>query len=156
MNDNYRKEMVSILTKVAEELAELAGLLNSTAAEESVWESEATETKKAPRRSRKAKNEETDSGAAETESTGSESRLKDDASTAALSSDFANPGTQEPSPRSSYTFEEARAVLAEKARSGFRAEVKALLAKRNVEQLSDITDPAELTALVMEAEQIQA
>ena len=74
---------------------------------------------------------------------------------------------KEPSPRSAepetsaepekvYTFEEARAVLAEKARSGFRAEVKALLAKRNVEQLSDITDPAELTALVMEAEQIQA
>ena len=156
MNDNYRKKMISILTKVAEGLAELAGLLNCTAAEESVQEPEAAQTKKAPGRNRKAKNEETDRGAAETESTGNESRIKDDDSTAAPSSDIASPGTEEPSPRSSYTFEEARAVLAEKARSGFRAEVKALLAKRNVEQLSDITDPAELTALVMEAEQIQA
>jgi hypothetical protein len=33
---------------------------------------------------------------------------------------------------------EGLAVLAEKARSGFRAEVKALLAKRNVNQLSEI------------------
>ena len=49
---------------------------------------------------------------------------------------------------------EGLAVLAEKARSGFRAEVKALLAKRNVNQLSEITDPLELGALVMEAEQL--
>lgn len=53
-----------------------------------------------------------------------------------------------------YTFEEVRAILAEKSRKGFRAEVKGLLAKRNVEQLSDIKDPNELAALVKEAEGI--
>ena len=57
-------------------------------------------------------------------------------------------------PEKVYTFEEARGILAEKARSGFRGEVKGLLAKRHVEQLSDITDPKELAALVKEAEGI--
>jgi len=59
-----------------------------------------------------------------------------------------------PEPEKVYTFEEARGILAEKARNGFRAEVKGLLAKRHVEQLSDITDPKELAALVKEAEGI--
>lgn len=59
-----------------------------------------------------------------------------------------------PAPVKVYTFEEVRAILAEKSRKGFRAEVKGLLAKRNVEQLSDITDPDELAALVKEAEGI--
>ena len=59
-----------------------------------------------------------------------------------------------PAPEKVYTFEEARGILAEKARNGFRAEVKGLLAKRHVEQLSDITDPKELAALVKEAEGI--
>lgn len=60
----------------------------------------------------------------------------------------------EPEPEKVYTFEEVRGILAEKARSGFRAEVKGLLAKRHVEQLSDIKDPKELAALVREAEGI--
>lgn len=59
-----------------------------------------------------------------------------------------------PEPAKVYTFEEVRAILAEKSRKGFRAEVKGLLAKRNVEQLSDITDSDELAALVKEAEGI--
>ena len=59
-----------------------------------------------------------------------------------------------PAPEKVYTFEEVRGILAEKARSGFRAEVKGLLAKRHVEQLSDIKDPKELAALVKEAEGI--
>ena len=57
-------------------------------------------------------------------------------------------------PEKVYTFEEVRSILAEKSRNGFRAEVKALLTKRNVEQLSDITDPKELALLVKEAEGI--
>jgi hypothetical protein len=60
----------------------------------------------------------------------------------------------DPEPEKVYTFEEARGILAEKARSGFRAEVKGLLAKRHAEQLSDIKDPKELAALVKEAEGI--
>lgn len=52
------------------------------------------------------------------------------------------------------TYEEARAVLADKARSGFRAEVKALLKAHGLRQLSDATDPETLAALVAEAEVI--
>ena len=53
-----------------------------------------------------------------------------------------------------FTFEEVRAILADKSRSGFRAEVKALLTAHGVKQLSEITDPKELAALVAEAEGI--
>ena len=53
-----------------------------------------------------------------------------------------------------YTKEEVRAILADKSRSGFRAEVKALLTAHGAKQLSDITDPQELAALVKEAEVI--
>lgn len=52
------------------------------------------------------------------------------------------------------TMEEVRGLLAEKSRSGFRAEVKALLTAHGVEKLSEITDPAELGKLLGEAEQI--
>ena len=53
-----------------------------------------------------------------------------------------------------YSKEEVRAILADKSRSGFRAEVKALLTAHGAKQLSDITDPKELAALVAEAEVI--
>ena len=52
------------------------------------------------------------------------------------------------------TMEEVRGLLAEKSRSGFRAEVKALLTAHGVEKLSEISDPAELGRLLGEAEQI--
>ena len=52
------------------------------------------------------------------------------------------------------TMEEVRGLLAEKSRSGFRAEVKALLTAHGVEKLSEITDPAELGELMAEAEKI--
>ena len=52
------------------------------------------------------------------------------------------------------TFEEARAVLAEKSRTGFRAEVKAILTKHGVKQLSEVTDPKVLAVMVSEAEAI--
>ena len=59
-----------------------------------------------------------------------------------------------PEPQKVYTYEEARAVLAEKSRTGFRAEVKALLTAHGLKQLSDVTDPAVFAALVEEAEVI--
>ena len=58
----------------------------------------------------------------------------------------------EETPAKVYTFEEVRGILSDKARSGFRAEVKALLTSHGVKQLSDITDPAVLAELVAEAE----
>lgn len=58
----------------------------------------------------------------------------------------------EDTPAKVYTFEEVRGILSDKARSGFRAEVKALLTSHGVKQLSDITDPAVFAELVAEAE----
>ena len=60
----------------------------------------------------------------------------------------------EETPAKVYSKEEVRAILADKSRSGFRAEVKALLTAHGAKQLSDITDPEELAALVAEAEVI--
>ena len=57
-------------------------------------------------------------------------------------------------PAKACTYEEARAVLAEKSRTGFRAEVKALLTAHGLKQLSDVTDPEVFAALVAEAEGI--
>ena len=57
-------------------------------------------------------------------------------------------------PAKVYTYEEVRAILAEKSRTGYRAEVKALLTAHGVKQLSDVTDPAVFAALVAEAEVI--
>ncbi len=58
----------------------------------------------------------------------------------------------EETPAKVYTFEEVRGILSDKARSGFRAEVKALLTSHGVKQLSDITDPTVFAELVAEAE----
>ena len=60
----------------------------------------------------------------------------------------------EEKPAKVYSFEEVRGILAEKARSGFRAEVKALLTAHGFKQLSDITDPSLFAALVAEAEEL--
>ena len=57
-------------------------------------------------------------------------------------------------PEKVYTYEEVRAILAEKSRTGFRAEVKALLTAHGVKQLSDVTDPRVYAAIVAEAEGI--
>ena len=54
------------------------------------------------------------------------------------------------------SLEQVRGLLAEKSRSGYRAEVKALLTAHGVERLSDISDPAELGKLLEEATQIGA
>ena len=53
------------------------------------------------------------------------------------------------------TYEEVRAILAEKSRTGFRAEVKAILTKHGVAQLSDVKDPSVFAAIVAEAEEIK-
>ncbi len=53
-----------------------------------------------------------------------------------------------------YTYEQARAILAEKSRSNHREEVKAILASHGVKQLSDVKDPKLLAAIVAEAEVI--
>ena len=50
-----------------------------------------------------------------------------------------------------YTYEEVRAILAEKSRTGFRAEVKAILTRHGVTQLSDVRDPKIFAAIVEEA-----
>lgn len=60
----------------------------------------------------------------------------------------------EEAPAKVYTYEETRAILAEKSRTGFRAEVKAILTAHGVKQLSDVKDPQELAAIVAEAEVI--
>ena len=52
------------------------------------------------------------------------------------------------------TYEEVRAVLADKSRTGYRAEVKALLTAHGVRQLSEITDSAVYAELIREAEEI--
>ena len=65
------------------------------------------------------------------------------------------PAKEEPkAPEKVYTYEEVRTILAEKSRTGFRAEVKALLTKHGVTQLSDVKEPDVFAAIVAEAEGI--
>lgn len=61
---------------------------------------------------------------------------------------------EEEAPAKEATYEEARAVLAEKSRTGFRAEVKAILTAHGLKQLSDAKDAAEFAAIIAEAEVI--
>ena len=57
-------------------------------------------------------------------------------------------------PAKAVTREDVRAILADKSRTGFRAEVKALLTEFGAEKLSDITAPDTLAALAKKAEVI--
>ena len=59
-----------------------------------------------------------------------------------------------PAVETAYTYEQVRAILAEKSRTGFRAEVKAILTAHGVKQLSDVKDPSEFAAIVADAEGI--
>ena len=59
-----------------------------------------------------------------------------------------------PAEKPTYTYEDVRAILAEKSRTGFRAEVKAILTAHGVKQLSDVKDPDEYAAIVADAEGI--
>lgn len=56
-------------------------------------------------------------------------------------------------PAKVYSFEEVRGILADRARAGFREEIKAMLNAHGAKQLSEITDPAVLASLVAEAEE---
>lgn len=58
-----------------------------------------------------------------------------------------------PKKEKSLSLEDVRAVMADKSRKGYTAEVKALLTKRGVNRLSDV-DPKEYAALLAEAEVI--
>ncbi len=60
----------------------------------------------------------------------------------------------EPVPEKTYTYKEVRAILAEKARSGYRAEVKAILTAHGIQQLSDVKDQEMFAAIVKEAKEI--
>ena len=64
------------------------------------------------------------------------------------------PMPEKEAPAKVYTYEETRAILAEKSRTGFRAEVKAILTAHGVKQLSEVTDPKVLAEMVSEAEAI--
>ena len=59
-----------------------------------------------------------------------------------------------PAEKPTYTYEDVRAILAEKSRTGFRAEVKAILTAHGVKQLSDVKAPSEFAAIVADAEGI--
>ena len=59
-----------------------------------------------------------------------------------------------PAEKPTYTYEDVRAILAEKSRTGFRAEVKASLTAHGLKQLSDVKDPSEFAAIVADAEGI--
>ena len=63
------------------------------------------------------------------------------------------PACEEEKPRTA-TLEEARPVLAEISRKGYRAEVKALLTKYGAGKLSDITDETVLGEILVEAEEL--
>ena len=54
-------------------------------------------------------------------------------------------------PEKQYSLTEVRALLAEKSRAGFTAEVRELLAKHGADKLSGI-DPSEYAALVADVE----
>ena len=56
-----------------------------------------------------------------------------------------------PSPEKTLSLEEVRAILAEKSRDGFTAQIRDLLQKYGASKLSEI-DPASFKALVADAE----
>lgn len=60
-------------------------------------------------------------------------------------------GQEEQGPEKQYSLTEVRALLAEKSRAGFTAEVRELLAKHGADKLSGI-DPSEYAALVADVE----
>ena len=58
---------------------------------------------------------------------------------------------EEQEPEKQYSLTEVRALLAEKSRAGFTAQVRELLAKHGADKLSGI-DPSEYAALVADVE----
>lgn len=60
-------------------------------------------------------------------------------------------GSEKQGPEKQYSLTEVRAILAEKSRAGFTAQVRELLAKHGADKLSGI-DPSEYAALVADVE----
>lgn len=54
-------------------------------------------------------------------------------------------------PEKTYTLEEVRAILSAKSKAGFREQIKELITKRGVDNLTKL-DPSEYPSLVKEAE----
>lgn len=61
------------------------------------------------------------------------------------------PGAEEKQP--TMTLPEVRAILAEKSRAGFTAEIKGLLLKHGADKLS-VIDPSEYSSLVADVEEL--
>ncbi len=68
-----------------------------------------------------------------------------------LSQQFGEKPTVPTNPNPTPTLEQVRAVLADKSRRGYTAEVKALLRQRGADKLSEIA-PSEYEALLTEVE----
>ena len=81
-------------------------------------------------------------------------KLSADMADLAAQLDGADAQQDVPAEKPTYTYEDVRAILAEKSRTGFRAEVKAILTAHGVKQLSDVKDPSEFAAIVADAEGI--
>ena len=82
-------------------------------------------------------------------------KLSADMADLAAQLDGADAQQDVPAEKPTYTYEDVRAILAEKSRTGFRAEVKAILTAHGVKQLSDVKSPEEFAAIVAEAEVIR-
>ncbi len=141
MNETYRKALTEKLTELACTLVEVAGLLNSTAAAE-ITDGTATEA---------AAESQTAQSAAETEPKAAR-KPKAKAAEPKASEEQAEAGA---AAERTYTYEEVRAALAEKARTGYRAEVKAILTRHGVNQLSEVKDQETFAAIMAEAEEIK-
>ena len=80
--------------------------------------------------------------------------LFDDEDSSAKKPEPEAPTAEPKTPARTYSYEEVRAILAEKARTGYRAEVKALITRYGAAQLSDIKVPEVLNLIAAEAEEI--
>ena len=56
-------------------------------------------------------------------------------------------------PEKTYSMEEVRAILSAKSKAGYREQVKALITKRGVDNLTKL-DPSEYASLVKEVEEL--
>ena len=65
-----------------------------------------------------------------------------------------DPPVPERPPEKTYTFEEVRAALADKARAGFKNEIKDILTAHGAAKLSEITDPVVLAQVFREAQEV--
>ena len=159
MTTDDRTALISTVELISADLSTVADLLKRILKEGNAKVAPATEPTAA----------ENDPAAKPAESKASMSATKTVADTASeTGSAAATPQTAEPAtapaaeteaetdkaPDKRCTYEEARAILAEKARTGFRAEVKAILSRHGLNQLSEVQDPKLFAEIIKEAEAI--